>query len=326
MKRFLPKFLAVFAVILGLLSYYCWFVRPGVCGDIGRLGQIPFGKEYQGLNVPDYNRDAFDPGIVKHVSNTDSIRLFPVLTIGDSFSQFYENGYQWKLSSLLKEEIGNFRMDETSPLQVFVSLANSGCFDESQVILVECVERVLVRRLKEIDWEMDFESLPLKFSPDEDKNDVLKDFFLWLMIRFHYKQPISQFPLTQDCFTHPKYSRTLHIYNPDLEWVRYADSDFEEASRNLASLFAFAEKRGLKLHLLIAPDKYDVYEPWISDAHGVNPTLSHFPDQDRLINPIDALRDAVGHGVKDIYSIGDTHWSVKGADMIANLVFDRIIE
>lgn len=326
MRRFLPKFLTVFAAILGPLSYYCYFVRPSVSGDIGRLGQIPFGKEYQELNAPDYDRSAINSGIVKHVSDTDSISIYPVLTIGDSFSQFYKQGYQWKLSSLLEECIGNFKIDETSPLQVFVSLANSGHFDENQIIIVECVERALTKRLKEIDWGIDFESLPLKFSPEEDKNDVLKDFFLWLIIQFHYKQPISQYPLTQDCFTHPKYSKTLHVYNPDLEWAKYSGSDFDEATRNLALLFSFAQKKRLKLFVLIAPDKYDVYEPWISEAHDPNPTLSYYPDKASLINPAKVLRDSIGRGVKDIYSICDTHWSVRGADMIAGIVFDRINE
>ena len=326
MRRFLPKFLALFAIILGFLSYYCWIIRPAVCGDIGQLGQIPYGKEYKGRGVIGYDRGSLKSGIVKHVINADSVKFFSVITIGDSFSQFYDQGYQWKLSLLFNDVVGNFKRDETSPIQVFVSLSNSGFFCEDQVIILECVERALINRLTEIDWGKDFEDLPLQFSPDEENSDVLKDFFLWLIIQLNYKQPISEFPLMQDCFTHPKYSKTLHIYNPDLEWKSITDAEINNAVQAMNSLFSFAKKNNLRLFFLIAPDKYDVYEPWISIAHDANPTLSHFPDKGRLINPINVLRDSIGHGIKDIYSIGDTHWSIKGADIIANIVFDRINE
>ncbi len=330
MKRFLPKFLACFVVFLGLLTYYRLAVLPSLSGEFGVLGQIPFGKEYEGLSIDYYERESLGFANVVNVNVRDSISYYRILTIGDSFSQYGPEGYQWRLSHLEKTKIGNIK-DETysNPIQTFVSYANAGLFTDNQIIIVECVERHLIERL----CDLDFNQMPEKDGrPGNGDSDfsLLNMFFSWIRLSIGFDSPVRVFDLKEELFTHPKYASTLFVYNSkktdngDLLWDNRMKG-MKEASLNLEKLKSFAFEKELNLVFLIAADKYDTYEPWIKGTdHLINPTLSFIPDDAFIINTKPFLQKAISMGMKDVYKVNNTHWSVIGADLVADVVHSRL--
>lgn len=82
MKRFLIKFCLLFAIILGLIGYYTWVVRPELSGDMGSIGKIPFGHAYDERIEQPYQEMELR---VKTIHISADIPD-TVITIGDSFS------------------------------------------------------------------------------------------------------------------------------------------------------------------------------------------------------------------------------------------------
>lgn len=334
MNRFLPKFLACFIVFFTLLAYYRFGVLPSLSGEFGILGQIPFGKEFEGLSIDYYDREPLEFADVVNVSSRDSAGYYRILTIGDSFSQYGPEGYQWRLSHLAKTTVGNIK-DEffSNPIQAFVSYANAGLFSGSQTIIVECVERHLIERLSSLDFNQVVDNLAQTDNHEKDSVfPLLNMFFSWIRLSIGFDSPVATFDLREELFTHPKYSSTLFVYNSkktdngDLLWDNRM-KDLNAASINLRRLDEFAKEKGLKLVFLVATDKYDAYEPWISkENHPINPTLSYLPEEPFIINTKPYLQQLINNGQKDVYKVNNTHWSVIGADCISDLVFSRIID
>lgn len=332
MNRFLPKFLACFVFFFGLLAYYRFAILPSLSGEIGVLGQIPFGKEYEGLSIEYYTREPLELAKVVDVGSKDSLGCYRILTIGDSFSQYGPQGYQWRLSHVAKTTIGNIKDAAFSnPIQAFISYANSDLFDGDQVIIVECVERHLIERLCSLDFAQTTENdnQPINEGNASDFS-LLNMFFSWIRLSFGFDSPVRSFDLREDMFTHPEYASTLFVYNSkktdngDLLWENRM-KDLEEASLNLRKLNAFASDNELNFVFLIAADKYDTYEPWVKGTnHLINPTLSFLPEEPFIINTKSFLQEAISRGVKDVYKVNNTHWSVIGADLIADVVYSRL--
>ena len=285
MKRFLPKFLFCFGAFITLFAYYRIIIYPNLSGEFGVLGQIPFGKEYNGLSIDGYKRGSLKNACVKRVRNIDSLKAYQLLTIGDSFSQYYQEGYQQKLSHLLDYPIGNLN-DTTfsNPIQSFIDYANSGCFNKGQIIIVECVERHLIERLYNTSFEESLENHKNSPQEESDEGTMLNMFLSWIRLNLKYDSPVGVFELNEELFSHPKYSSSLFVYNSkktmngDLLWTDDRMM-IEHAMNNLKTLHQLADARELKMVFLIAADKYDVYEPWIdSQDHPVNPTLDYLPE------------------------------------------------
>ena len=301
-------------------------MQPNISGDLGRMGRIPFGKQYANYSVVGYERD-INNSEVEQIFVPDSCQYFSVLTIGDSFSQLYEKGYQTRLSALQNQTIGNTREVIRNPLQSFVSLLESGFLCPGQTVIVENVERSLVEHLNCIDFESkdDYE-----FRKREQNNhfteECLSGFFSWIRLRLGFENPVTSFLLKKSVFSHPRFSSTLFILNEkkyrdgDLFWSSITENEYVSAKDNLARIERLAKDRGIRFFLLIAPDKYDIYEPWIKSRHKCNPTLLYFEDGGCVMNPKAFLQKQVIDGVKDVYLCNDTHWSEKGADLVAGFV------
>ena len=332
MRRFLPKFLGCFLVFGGLLAYYYFAVMPSLSGEFGILGQIPFGKEYEGLSIDYYKREPLDLASVQDVYVKDSLAFYDYLSIGDSFSQYGPDGYQWRLSHLLSSPIGNIKDEsDSNPIQVFVTYANSGLFTHGQTIILECVERHLIERLGQLDFNatIDSESSTVQYK-DESDLSLLNMFFSWIRLSFGFDSPVGEFTLSKDLFTHPEYSKTLFVYNSkktgngDLLWSK-DDCDYQKAMEVLRELIRFAEDKGVYLVFLVATDKYDAYEPWIdNESHPINPTLSYLPEESFIVNTKPYLQQLINNGQKDVYKVNNTHWSVIGADCISDLLFSVV--
>ena len=334
MKKFTIKLVFVSLIILMPAGYYHYFVVNNESGDIGKLGMIPFGDEYDGLDVAWYNRDSIANATVVNVYDKDSLKMFPIITIGDSFSQFQNNGYQFSLSSKAGVPVANFKTPYyLEGPNCLMALINEGILNEGQTVIVESVERSLIRRFYKVDTLSRFKNeakLVNDFKENENNGPFLNRYLSWIRLKLNYKNPITHYSLTKDCFSHPRFSNTLHVYNNikggdgDLLWQNLSEDEFERARRNMEKVIDIAAKNGINIIILIATDKYDAYDPWISTNHLENPTLCKIPVDIRIFDTRPVLRSAIERGIKDVYKLNNTHWPVVGADIIGDSIYETL--
>lgn len=332
MRRFTTKLIFISLIFLIPAGYYHCFVDKNVSGDIGKLGMIPFGDEYDDLDVVWYNRDSIANATVVNVYDRDSLKLFHIITIGDSFSQFKNNGYQFKLSSKTGSPIANFMIPYylESP-DCLMALINEGVLKEGQTVIVESVERNLIRRFSKVDTLIQFNNeikVVNDFKENENNEPFLNRYLSWIRLELNYNNPIIHYSLTKDCFSHPSFSNTLYVYNDikdgdgDLLWHNLSEDEFDRAGKNMEKIIDISNNKGINVIILIATDKYDAYEPWIATSHQENPTLCIIPKDCHIFDSRPLLRNAIENGIKDVYKVNDTHWSIVGADIIGDSIFE----
>lgn len=333
MRRFVIKFFVVILLFFAPAAAYKYYVIPNMSGDIGKLGMIPFGKEYEGLDVLGYCRRNVSNASVVTVTSEDSLSFFSVLTVGDSFSQQGESGYQWKLSHLLNCPIANYFNGELNVFARYMTLLNGGFIKAGQTVIVECVERGLVPRLSNLDFNTRLDTVARCVASDTGSGHLdkpfLNRFFSWIRLNLNIDNPIVVFKLNKQCFIHPRFGNTLHIYNSlrdmdgDLLWHLNGESDYSKSAENLRRLIDVSEKKGIDLVILIATDRYDAYEPWIEGAHQYNPTLDNIPVNPKVFNTKPCIQKAIREDIMDVYKVNNTHWSLVGADIIAENLYNN---
>jgi hypothetical protein len=300
-----------------------------ITGDLGILGQIPFGQKYvQYLDrhyLPDYL--VIDTGVVANkklqISNASNI-----FTIGDSFSQQAIPGYQNHLAHLLGLKIVNIKNSiPKSPFGSFrtgLQLLNSGVIDSTncKIVISECVDRDVIKELDNINFEEPYK-LPEKNNsqskPDKNTDAALYNLCWWARLQIGYDDPVLEYNLKQDCFTHDYYSHKLFCYKEDMLFRNTSKNSIEKAKENLILLNKKFSEKGIKMIFLIAADKYDVYRPFMTDnSLPVNTTTDGLSNTTGVceIDTKPILQNMVGKGEKDVYMVNDSHWSYKGSEAV----------
>lgn len=332
MKRFVLKSLLYSLPILIPVIIYCVFINPYLSGDIGPLGYITFPKGYAdgvcmtnkvvscGYNFADYEEDG-------------------ILTIGDSFSQtnnrdeiynyFMAESWDCKVYNLSQEWF-------TNPFNRFLYLSKTQKLPK--IVVVESVERDLIERLNDITLHLTSEEMIMHKKIDTtsieshaDKKSAFEKTQEWIKRKMRikgYENPIYHSKLIKPLFSCQGKEDDLYFYNHDVNNIPINDSLLSIATLKLDSLFTYADSIGIELYLLIAADKYDVYQDYIV----ANP----YPKQDvlerlylmyphpRIINSKDTLSKMVANDVMDVYWCNNTHWSPIGAEAVALQVLDTI--
>lgn len=331
MKRFCIKFFLLFFLIDGFIGLYHFGIRPNLTGDMGKIGQIPFGQEYTKRMQTVYKHER---RMVQDITPADTITA-PVITLGDSFSKQGENGYSQFLAELLGNDVQNIRYKQP-PEQTLIQLLNQHKIPQQTTVLVEVVERSLTWRMNYINYQDSTKAFSIDNKKDAlNKKDLENQRTLQGAIQFLKKsagiqQPISRYSTTQELFMHTKFHKRLYIYDSpwdkdgDLRFTTLTEEDIANAYKNMEVLHQLAENHGIRLFFLIAADKYDVYEPFITSSHPKNPTLDFCPDEYWIINTKPLLQAQAYAGCKDIYYINDTHWSPIGAKIVAEEIFKRL--
>lgn len=334
MRKFLYKFLIFYAIVFGYIYWYSIWIYPNISGELGVLGQIPFGNEYdQKLDSIFHHSNCY----FYNVSEGDTLSS-NIFTIGDSFSnRKVGHAYQQFLGEILEQNINNIR-PTCSPEQFFVKLLNNNYFPIGSIVIVESVERSMIERLCLLDFsDSDLPRLnnSIRNKKNNDKMSLLEGAAAKIRVLIGYKNPVRRYDTSIDLFSHPTIHNKIFLF--DAPWENYefgVDGDFvfrylsEEsfglAYDNLLELRKFSEAKGVHFIYLIAADKYEVYEPFIIDEHPYNSSLDKCPREDWVINTKPVLSEAAGLGVKDIYRINDTHWSPTGAKLVAEELAIRL--
>ncbi len=332
----------VFAIpfILGLVFFYFIFYRNFTYArDLGRLGMMQFNEEYW---------NCVDTLTTNHVSlieeseisqQTDSMTI---MSIGDSFSQQGIRGYLNYMAENMPlfnfVNLHRFEGDNPERLLMRICEINDSI---PNIVIIESVERSFIGRLCSLKFSQkdtlkeDIKNLNVEISTKEKKT-----FVSWAQEYYKKKigidNPVGYFPLSQEVFSCVGHEKDLYFINSKGYGDNYVDSDLDipDSSRvilaqlKLDSLFHFATGHNVELFYIVAADKYDIYQEYITIAHPNKTTLDdfsvHFEGNKHFLNSKDLILPMIHNGEKDMYYCDDTHWSTKSAKLIGEELAHRI--
>jgi len=294
-------------------------------GDIGRLAGIPFGHEYD----DNLNKYLIKDTLFHTVVNIDELKQLnvQVLTIGDSFSQQGNSGYQNYLCSKGLTVANVSRELFSSPIQYTYNLMNETYIDSTtaKIIIVECVGRTLEGIIAKFDVEKQDVPQQTPKVPNKWSVSRARDYILF---RTHLNSPILIAELNNDYFSSEE-PRKLYFFKDDIQFLGI-NKNMEEKTKHVFNVLSSkAEERGIKILWLIAVDKYDLYQDYIIDntfprmtvSEDINRIIGISPD---LVISKQYLKPLVDQGIKDVFLFNDTHWSYKASEAIADELISRI--
>ncbi|MDE6283094.1 MAG: hypothetical protein K2L97_03790 [Muribaculaceae bacterium] len=323
-------------ILLGVICYFYFFLRPQMVGDLGELGKIIFDRAYtERMYQPVLSNDMpllYAPG--------DTLQS--VVTVGDSFTQQRPNGYQSFLSEIIAQPITNISIKRgTTPEQALSDMINSGFFDgQSQVewVILETVERELVDRWLMLDTTSTVKQFAIEVNPPSagDGGDsrgfagrIFKQGIDWLKIVSGLEEsPVKSVRLSRDCFTEPGKEDMLYFYVSDLGRLSVTDKELAEVTKRIESMRHRLALRGIKMLFMVAPDKYELYQHLaVDNPHPVRQLGQQLLQLDSLgyvVNPLPELTRMTDAGEQDIFMADDSHWSPKASSTAARLIVAKM--
>ena len=328
MKRFLLKSLLYSTPIIVPIIYFTIFINPHLSGDIGPLGYVSFPKEYaNGISLND--------NVVNCGYNIPDCQKYDILTIGDSFSQStYSNSYNSFLADYVTSNVFNHNPNwGINPFNRFILLSKMKTLP--RLIIIESAERYLIDRLIKINFDLTSEDMiaynivdTTAFELPRKKSILAKTQEWTKRILGIYENPIHHCVLSKSYFTCSNKENDLYFYVDDITHINTSQNNLDNAILKLDSLFSYANTLDIDLYVLIAADKYDIYQDYIINNQypkaDVLERLTEKYAHPNLINSKDTLSKMVADGIKDIYWCNDTHWSPIGSEAVAKQVLEII--
>ena len=344
MKKFLIQIsytvLPVWLLLVGLATYL-WMTDDN-SGDLMRLGLIDSAPEYS-----DSIRETLLPEVYYTGLDNDSLLRLDtcdVLVIGDSFSHGGGMGKQGDYVNYLAHDSSRrvvvFTPSDptlSSPMQVAYDILNLGCIDSTHVknLVIEEVERYLVDR--HCGFVTTHTSIPRPVEAAEEDAAApadapgplqrVKDFVFYHLFGAN---PIYTVRLSQPAFSSSEPDK-LYFYNED---VQLGFGVTAEQQRKVVDCYdkviALAEEKGVNLVLLVACDKYDIYQDYVVSnpypAKTLNEDIEQWmaPRLDRFVLSKRVLHPLIEQGVKDVYLYNDTHWSPSSSGVIASEIAKKL--
>lgn len=342
MKKFISKTVFFLIPILLLFIITQLFFSKSESPDLLRLGYFPnIEKRYRSVFEEEFKRKTY---YYEFLNNKN--RKAKIFTIGDSFTEQDNFGYK----NYLAEEYSvlNFnRFIFDNQIQTLYQLLNSSFFEDRKVeyVILENVERHFVHNVIRLDSlkikeEFQFNGFLKNQKVIKDKNE--ESFFSKKIIYF----PLS---MLRYYFGHDYLSNDL-IYNYNLSsnklfsnnsnkllflsedlWGLKFNNDLNEVKKMndvLNDLSTKLHNKGLKLIVLPAPDKYDLYYDYVVDKTNFPKPLffEHLQSLKKNYLYIDTKKilSAELHRRKDIYFYDDSHWSPNASKIVSKEIIKII--
>ena len=332
MKRFLLKSLLYSIPIITPIVLFTIFINPHLHGDIGPLGYITFADEYAVTKT--VNNKVHNCGYNYAMFNAGDI-----LTIGDSFSQTNEReiSYNYFLAEYWNNNVFNLYQDRwANPFNRFIYLSKTN--NLPNIVIVESVERYLIERLNDVNLCLTPQEMIQQKLIDTTINNesikrksILEKTQEWIKRNLRlkgYENPIHHVKLSKSLFSCDDKEYDLYFYCDDIKNLNLRESLLDSAIVKLDSLFNYAASINIDLYILVAADKYDVYQDFIIDNEYQNQYLldniKKRYNHTHLIISKDTLYHMVENGVKDVYWSNNTHWSPIGSEAVARQVLQHI--
>ncbi len=335
MRSFILK--TLFYIIPFLISFLAFsYFGSNSKGELIREGAL--------FDFTDNYREQFSDAFNQSICYTDFSKLqenrtFDILTIGDSFSQQGEYGYQNYLCSDFNLDILHYDKS-TNGIQISHELLNGDFFDSITVrfVLLQSVERYFTKRLERINktkkntfTKHKEEFVPtikpkfkkLFFSPNTIKFPILN--LLRLIDDNALISKVFSAQLKKQSFTTG--DNQLLFLAEDLKYAKYNNEESKVNSlvEELNSLSNKFNEKGIKLIVLPSPDKYGVYHDNILNKE--NYIYPHFfyhynkSDKSFLNINSDQIIKELCKEFKDVYFYDDSHWSPICSKELAKHIF-----
>jgi len=351
MKQFLTKIsytvLPVWLLLVGMAAYLWW--TGDNAGDLMRLGLIDSDPAY----ADSIRGRALQQLYYRGIDNSNELRqtTCDVLVIGDSFSHGGGVGKEGDFVNYLAHDgrldVVVFTPSDASldsPVQVAYDVMNLGGIDTARVknLVVEEVERYIISRHN--NFVLTHHALPQSHADDDPSNASsddaptlqqaqtgpllrVKDYVFY---HFLGANPIYKVQLSSDLFGGGD-PRTLYFYNEDVNGgIDVPEAVLSHITTNYRQLIDKAHERGINLIIVIACDKYDLYQDWVVDnpypAKHLNEDIALLMGTDTasMVFTKRVLHPLVKQGIKDVYLFNDTHWSPSSSRIVAREVINKL--
>lgn len=341
MKKFLLKIcytvLPLWLFFVGITAYYQLYVAPNMVGDLAGLGKIPT-RSWKSAPTDPTMTDTLYRNVTdaKELCHADR----KILVCGDSFSQLGKTAWNNYLARMTGEEVLNYTAVKgilPNPLQTAYELMRDGYVDSTTVktFIVESVERSLLPRFYEfapVNHTLTLTATggdnELEVSPDGGQNDwSLTEAKNWLLLRLGIRNRVRSAQLSKPYFS-GIYPEKLLYYRDDIKGAFSIPPMGEPVVKAvLDSLFNMADRQGVKLLLLIAPDKYDFYQDYVVNNRYPRKTINEdlrrvVGEREDVIIVKELLLPHLKAGEKDIYMQDDSHWGYTSAQQVATHIFN----
>ena len=328
MKKFLVKIcytvLPVYVAALILMAYYNIVVRPNMNGDLGILGKFQTPPRIESELHKKYFSDFTNEEVLKDT-------VVDVLVVGDSFSREGEDAFL-NYIAVKGKKVMNFYVS-TNEYQTAYDLCNLGYIDSTNVktLIVENVERELVGLLKAV--KVGNDSIIKRKAYDTSKNYHEDSWSMlemknWLLLRLGYEEPVKKCKMSECLFSGEK-GNELYFYDSDLNTFHIEKGDEKVLQEHLKLVEDKCKEKGVRVIFLVCPDKYDMYQDYISSNPYEKKTVNEdfrrlFPEKSDVIIGKEILSPLLKAGEKDIYHQNDSHWSWKAAKIVADTIMKLI--
>lgn len=314
-------------------------------GDLARIGYIP-------SNIYLRKNEVTLPRQHIHRGQWDGAPV-DVLTIGDSFANGggqgpnpYFQDYLASSTSLRIMNLQPFREAKDNYIESIMLLLNSGMIErlKPKTIIIESVERFATRRfstaqrwdinasLDEVDERIrtSTRKARLHAKPRPGLINTANYKFLYYALLYGFSSNafgnslVYRAKLREPLFSTAD-GRELLFVKPDVTNIPEATpKHLDSLNANLNRLQASLASFGIRLYVLIAVDKYDLYRDYILDnPFPKNPffnLLRKVPKTYTLIDTKAILSPMLWYGEKDVYYADDTHWSTKGKEAVVTQI------
>jgi hypothetical protein len=346
MKKFVFK-LSYFAVPFLLLYFVNLLFYVPSEGDLVQVGYLYSNPSPKSIIEHKFKLQKKYTEVSEIESELESKKIieFSVLTIGDSFSGQFNLGYKNYLANEKNTSVLYVdRYITGNPIQTLINLINGDFFDYIHVeyIVLQSVERYFVERCENIDFRTSFQkdsliNLIKNHKRAKQKNDIIKqkiDLFSDATIKCplvnmqYYFTPLPVFSKTYKVKSINKTLFTnepdnILFYKDDISKLEFSnDVQKIKASNHVINVISESLlNKNIKLILLISPDKYDLYYPYIKKNYNLDEPMFF-----KYFNKLDkkylytSLKDKFYKNdeiIKDVYYYDDTHWSPIGAKITA---------
>lgn len=356
MRKFILSTCFFIVPFLALYTFNIFIYSPrGAEGDLARMGYLYSNPSPSSLINSQYNLPK-EYTLLSEINITSNKNNPDVMTIGDSFSEQETLGYK---NFLANKGIAVVHVDRGisggNPIQTLVALANSDLFDfiKPKYVVLQSIEREINARTTNIDFNARIENINF-YNPKGSKpipNNINEsevenpNHNLSFFSDATLKMPLNNFlylfidkPLSSNTYKVKSTSSNLFSNNPDN--ILFYKNDLRKLDTKndslktlnsiniLNKLNELLSKKCIELIVLVSPDKYDLYYPYIQNKSSyMKPTFfSTYEKTEKKYQNIDTYRVLSSKLVNepDIYYYDDTHWSPKGAKIVAEEIFDRI--
>ncbi len=313
-------------------------------GDLVRMGYL-YTNPSPKSNVSNQFLSTIDTNFL-HISKIDTHlnNTFDIFTIGDSFSEQEGLGYQnfitKKNSSVL--HFDRF-LSHPNQIQRLIEIANGDLLDSLKInyILLQVVERSILRDCNNLDFSKSITLNSIKKSiakQKNKKNTIKKDFFFnTKTIKapfFNIQYLFIDKPIGAKTYKVKTNTNTLFSGNPDNLLFYYDDVnrldkknnlyEIEQVNTVLNKINTLLSNKNIKLLVMISPDKYDVYYPYIQNKKMYSKPIffSHFDSLKKsyIYIPTFKILSKASKQKQNLYYYDDTHWSPIAAKIIADEV------